>query len=453
MGENVKQKQILRALACLALPVIMAAYLVYKASKDGVDFEVYWAGAREFVTGGNLYAAGLQGTSFDAMAFTYPPFAALVLAPMALLPLEVAKGIQALSNLALGALLGMIVARYLMSVGVLRVSPHNRRWWLSAALITGLLLLLGPWRNSLSLGQINPLLMVLIVVDLLVTTRRRPNGLLPRGILTGIAAGIKLTPLVFLLYFVVRRDFRSAGRMLAGFAATVGLMALVAPSESLQYWFTALKDTTRVGELSRFDNVSLRGFIARLHLPSEAGNVLWIALSLLVIVLGALAVHRMRLQSDQWAAVGAAVLVMLLISPVSWSHHWVWVAVLVPALLGRFAAGSVSTFLWGRFFRSPAGILSILLVAGFALHPGESARLSGSADPYVSISAFSEVVVESGLLAGFLILAWLAFARESLLSAEASPFPGRAQSSGKSHVQAQSQAQGPVEVVLKGERS
>lgn len=420
-----KQKQLLGAVACLALPLIMAAHLLYEASRNGVDFTVYWAGAREFVRGGDLYAPGLAGTWMDAMAFTYPPFAALILAPTAFLPLELARTVQALSNLALGAALGVMIARYLMKKGVIRVSPHSRRWWLAAAFITGLLLLLGPWRNSLGLGQINPLLMVLIVADLLVTTRRHPNGLVPRGILSGIAAGIKLTPLVFLLYFVVRRDFKSAGRMLASFAATVGLMALLAPSESRQYWFSALRDTTRVGELSRFDNVSVRGFVARLGLPDEPSVVLWIALSLVVVGLGAAAIHRTRGLSDQWGAVGATAIVMLLISPVSWGHHWVWVAIIVPAVIGRAASAGRSPFGWARFLRSPAGVLCLLLTASFAMHPMEAAGLSGSPKPYDSISALSEVLVEIGLFPGVVILAWLAFSRTAALSTEPALFPAR----------------------------
>lgn len=408
--ENVKTKLKLWDAVRILVPVVVMAYLFQQAMLDGLDLKVYWAGTRELATGGNLYAPGLPGTPYGGMAFTYPPFAAAVLAPMALLPVEAALVIQTVFNLLIAAVLGAGIAHYLIVKGVVRAAPGPAQYLLSAVFIAGLFLLLGPWRNSLALGQINPLLMGLIVADLLGSTRRRPNGFVPRGILTGLAAGIKLTPLVFLLYFVVRKDFKGAARMLGTFAATVVIMAVIAPSLSVQYWVSSLRDTSRVGTLSRFENVSIRGFIARLGVDDRLSSVVWIVASVAVIGLGALAVYRFRLHRDQWAAVSATALVMLLISPVSWSHHWVWVAVLVPALIGRFAHEGTEPFRWRRFLGSWPGVLSCLLVATFALQPPEAAKVSGSPEPYAAISTISEVVVESGMFAGVLILLWFALA-------------------------------------------
>lgn len=411
MKKKIELWDILRIL----VPLLVAGYLFQQAMLDGLDLKVYWAAARELATGGDLYAPGLPGTPYGGMAFTYPPFAAAIMAPMAFLPANVALVIQTVSNLVIAGVLGGGITRYLMVKGAVRVAPGAAQWLLTSAFIAGLMLLLGPWRNSLALGQINPLLMLLIVADLLGSTRRRPNGLVPRGILSGIAAGIKLTPLVFLLYFAARKDFKSAARMVASFAATVGLMALVAPNLSLRYWLTALRDTSRVGTLSRFENISLRGFIARLHVDDSLGNVLWIGASLAVIALGAVTVYRLRSVPDQWQAVSATALVMLLISPVSWSHHWVWVALVIPAIIGRTVPPGPEAFSWLRFLRSWPGMLTVLTVAAFALQPPEAAKLSGSPEPYAAISAFSEVAAESGLFAALLLLVWFGVSRTGSL--------------------------------------
>ena len=99
---------------------------------------------------------------------------------------------------------------------------------------------LGPWRETLAFGQINILLMGLMVADLLTRSHALGNGLPGSGFLVGVAAGIKLTPLVFGLYFLVRKDWRGLLNMGAGFAATVVVGWLLRPAESLQFWFEIL---------------------------------------------------------------------------------------------------------------------------------------------------------------------------------------------------------------------
>ncbi len=95
---------------------------------------------------------------------------------------------------------------------------------------------LGPWRETLAFGQINILLMGLMAADLLSRNRRWTSGFPGSGFLVGVAAGIKLTPLVFGLYFLMRKDWRGLLNMGAGFAGTVLLGWLLRPAESLQFW-------------------------------------------------------------------------------------------------------------------------------------------------------------------------------------------------------------------------
>lgn len=420
-----KTKTKLWATARLLVPLLIATFLFTQALADGLDLKVYWAAAREFTSGGELYASGLPGTPYGGMAFTYPPFAAALFSPMAFLPVQLALALQTLFNLATAAVIGAVITGYLVQIGVVETPAGRLQFLITSLFITGLMLLFGPWRNSLALGQINPLLMALIVLDLLVATRRHPKGFLPRGVLTGIAAGIKLTPLVFLLYFIARGDFKSAARMAGTFAVTVALMALTAPSLSLQYWSSALQDTNRVGTLTRFENISLRGFLARLSLDPHWASVAWVVGSLAIVALGAATVYRLRRQDDQWVAVSATAVVMLVISPVSWSHHWVWVAVFVSALLGRYALIRFEQFQWSRFLTSWPGILAVLVVASFALQPPEAAKLSGSSQPYAAISTFSEVVVEFGIFAAILVLGWFATLKTEHVDDQALRSPSR----------------------------
>ena len=192
-------------------------------------------------------------------------------------------------------------------------------WALPAAL------LLEPIRSTLTYGQINALLMALVAFDCLTQAPRWP-----RGILVGIASALKLTPAVFLLFFLLRRDPRSAARAGLSFAACIGAGFALAPHDSLRYWTQIAYQPTRIGGIAYASNQSILGTLARLGLGNPARTWLWLALCLLV---AALAVTGMRgvLKANQ---VTYALLLNatagLLISPISWSHHWVWAA---PALL------------------------------------------------------------------------------------------------------------------------
>src|SRR5262249_23241973 len=192
-------------------------------------------------------------------------------------------------------------------------------WALPAAL------LLEPIRSTLTYGQINVLLMALVTFDCLT---RAPRW--PRGVLVGIAAAVKLTPGVFLLFFLLRRDLRSAARAGLAFAACTSAAFALAPHDSLRYWTQVAYHPAPIGAIAYASTQSILGPLARLGLTNPARAWLWLALSLLV---AALAVIGMRGAIKTGHVTHALLLnaaVGLLISPISWSHHWVWAA---PALL------------------------------------------------------------------------------------------------------------------------
>jgi alpha-1,2-mannosyltransferase len=207
-------------------------------------------------------------------------------------------------------------------------SARNR--WGAAVLVLAVLNL-GPWRETLAFGQINILLMGLMAADLLSRNRHWAGGFPGTGFLVGIAAGIKLTPLVFGLYFLMRKDWRGLLNMGAGFAGTVLAGWLLRPAESLQFWLETLPDTSRIGGAGYVDNLSLKGALLHFGVPEASVTVPWLLLSLLVVALAAAVIRSASAQGSRVVAISATALTMLLISPVSWSHHWVWVAAVLPA--------------------------------------------------------------------------------------------------------------------------
>jgi len=194
-------------------------------------------------------------------------------------------------------------------------------------------------RDTLGFGQVNILLMALVFLDfhLISTGRSRLAGF---GI--GLAAAIKLTPAIFIVYLwlTARRPRGAEGSAPAGerwraakvatltaIGATV-LAAAVAPVESRVFWTEAIWNTDRIGSLSYISNQSLRGVLARLD--PAASNLVWLLLVIPVLVIWAYRVRRAMAQRDELAGFALTAVVSCLLSPVTWVHHLVW---LLPALL------------------------------------------------------------------------------------------------------------------------
>ncbi|MDO5511200.1 glycosyltransferase 87 family protein [Corynebacterium sp.] len=281
-----------------------------------IDIDVYRAGAQAFLDGDNLYTRDYRvgGTT---LPFTYPPLAALLFVPLTWVPYGVALVTWTVASVVLLWWCLVIVVRHAVP------GAHHR---VIATWILPLALLSEPVRETLAFGQINIILMALVLVD---TLTRRPW--LPRGVLIGLAAAIKLTPAVFILVFLVRRQWRDAA---VTFAFGVGFTlaaALVSWGNSWTYWLETLTDTGRIGGEAYASNQSIRGVLARLAEPGErADSLLW-----LVLVIGALGlvVAAMWRARTMLATVLLASTVALVCSPVSWSHHWVWLIPLAVTLL------------------------------------------------------------------------------------------------------------------------
>lgn len=298
-------------LAVLLLTVAVVAAVAAWHWHWFLDLQVYRRGVAA-MPGGDLYTARYRVAD---LPFTYPPFAALALAPVALLPWPLAAAVWAAAGVAALA----VVVRTVLD----RCAPEvDAPVWL----IVLPALALQPVWSTLSFGQVNLVLMTLVVVDVLGPRRRWS------GALIGIAAGIKLTPLFLLLLLVLigrrRAALVGAGTVLLTAVATAAAL----PRESWAYWTSVLLDPGRIGAPEYAGNQSLNGLLPRL-LGHEVSTALWFAVAAPVGA-AALAIARARWRDEdgraQVLALGAAATGMLLCSPISWDHHWVW---FVPVLL------------------------------------------------------------------------------------------------------------------------
>lgn len=184
-----------------------------------------------------------------------------------------------------------------------------------------MLALFEPLRDTFSFGQVNLLLLALVLADawLLATGRGRWAGV---GI--GLAAAVKLTPAIFIGLLLLARRWRAAGLATAVAAAATVAAAWIAPAASRFYWTEALWDTSRIGRLDYVSNQSLQGVLARLVAPHEPSRAVWAALVLAVLCVWAWRV-RTAVRTEDWTAAFALTgLTACLVSPITWVHHLVW---------------------------------------------------------------------------------------------------------------------------------
>lgn len=295
-----------------------------------VDIDVYTAGGRAVLGETPLYAVSVHG-----LPFTYPPFAGVVFVPLALLATPAARVVLTVLSVAayLGA--GAVVARRL-GLGLSRSLP---------VLLLGLTL--EPLRFTLQLGQINTLLLLAVVLDCLVVRRGR-------GWLVGLAAGIKITPGVFVLYFALKRDWAAVRRSAFGFLASVAVGALVLPHESWSFWSGGFAALSKWGDTILVNVVNQSAYAAAMRLAGtvDLPRASSLVLGALAVSLGLWVAKRSLAGGDEVTALVAVSVGGLLASPVSWSHHWVW---MLPGLLVLLARGRPASFavLAGVFALAP----------------------------------------------------------------------------------------------------
>jgi alpha-1,2-mannosyltransferase len=296
----------------IALVLHVVAYRVWPVYALQIDTLVYRFGGIRVLQGLDLYSVGRNGAS-DDLLFTYTPFAAVSFMPLALISDHTA---QALVLIVFPMLLVYVTARILKSFGL---TAANGLWSL-VALLVGVLLWLQPIRLSIQLGQINLLILSVVVADMLAPGRRKWAGV---GI--GLAAGIKLTPAVFIVYLVLIGRVRAALVATSTLVATVLLGFAVLPSESWRYWIgRAVADTKRIARDPSIGS-SVQSLFQRLDYPAWLATLVVIALLMASLAVAVLAYRR------GYLVLGIAIvgLASAAASPFSWSHHWVWFVPLI----------------------------------------------------------------------------------------------------------------------------
>jgi alpha-1,2-mannosyltransferase len=216
----------------------------------------------------------------------------------------------------------------------------DRRTRLGAALLAGAVVFwLQPVIRTIYLGQVNLVLMAMIMWDLCQPgTRADGRACWWKGALTGVAAGIKLVPLVFVPYLLITRRFREAVATAAGFVVTVAVGFAALPHDSSQWWLHGmfLADGNRTGFMGWAGNQSLRAIITRFAGSVAAGQDPWIVAAVIALALGMTAAYLLDRGGYPVPALLVTALTGLLVSPVSWDHHWVWIALAV-AVTGHYA--------------------------------------------------------------------------------------------------------------------
>jgi alpha-1,2-mannosyltransferase len=341
-------------MVALAVIGIVIAAVCYPGGL--IDLDVYRMGARTLWAGHPLYEARAPRTG---LLFTYPPFAAPLFSPLAYLPAAVARAawtLVALAALAALANEARLIAGWPGTAGPgtagpgtagpaagrRRTDPPGADRGRSALFATGVLFLaalpLEPVRSNLSLGQVNIALALVIVRDL---TGR--SGRVPAGLLTGVAAAIKLTPLIFIVHLAVTRRLRAAAVGLAGFLGCTAIAGLVAPRESWVFFSGRGFEASRVGGVAFVSNQSIYGALTRLGHGAFGVDAAYRPLALVVAAAGLLLARRATLTDRPMVGFTVCAVTGLLVSPISWSHHWIWVVVVLPWL-----AGGVDAPAWGR---------------------------------------------------------------------------------------------------------
>jgi alpha-1,2-mannosyltransferase len=256
----------------------------------------------------------------DSLQFTYTPFAAVSFALVSFLSTGVATPVDTVLNF-----LALMAAIWFTLGGLASQNGHSRdrRAKIGAMLLgTAAVIWTEPVFRTIYLGQINLILMAAILWDLCQPDERRNKGLA-----TGIAAGIKLVPLIFIPYLLITRKFRQAALAAAGFVATLLVGFAVLPKDSSKYWFGGLfAQGGRTGFTGWLGNQSLDGIITRLAGSINAAKPIWIVGSVIVVAAGLYCAMLLYRAGHTLPAILLTALTGDLVSPISWDHHWVWIA-------------------------------------------------------------------------------------------------------------------------------
>ncbi len=309
-----------RVIGVLALAAVLPALYLPNLTHKFFDLKIYMSAMDWWRAGNPLYDYAQPDRVQGELYFTYPPFGALLLWPFALLTVGTTVWIFSI----LTVLAVVVTTRWLVDPVIAR--HHLPRVF---TLTVAVLLVLGveSTRETVTLGQINMLLVVLVLADLLFVVPRNGRW---AGVGIGLATALKLFPGIFIVYLLACRRWRAAAVASAAAALATLLAAAVAPSDSWRFWTQELWETGRVGRLDYVGNQSLLGLLSRLAVPQEPNRLLWLVLVAAVAGYGLWRAARAARAGDALTGLTLTGLVGALVSPITWIHHIYWV---VPAVV------------------------------------------------------------------------------------------------------------------------
>jgi alpha-1,2-mannosyltransferase len=378
------------ALMLLAAVVVVRFVFGDQVSRFPVDLDVYRAGADAVRHGDPLYAMRMPT---NGLAFTYPVFAALIFVPLSLVPFGVAKvGLSAISLFAL-------VVICVCAVRMAKPRPCRHAVPLGLAL-AGFALFSEPVTLTFRLGQINLIVVALILLDL--TALRDSRW---QGVLIGVATGIKLSPGLFIVYLLLIGRLRASVTGVAAFATTVALGLVAQPGQAWAFWTHHMLDPNRVGGVSYVSNQSVLGVVSRLLADDHPARLLTLGIGAVIVAAALWTARLAHRRGEDLLAVNAVALGGLIASPISWAHHWVW---FIPALVGlaamvdpeglragdrRARLAAASALAWaGLFWIGPMWYV-----------PREPVRYG------IDLTPWQNLLAASFFLAGCCYLAWAVF--------------------------------------------
>jgi alpha-1,2-mannosyltransferase len=323
----------------IALLVLGFGVVVWLAGWHlGADSAVYRAGALTLLHGDPLYTRDVLTAlpGWVRLPFTYTPAAAPLFLPLALVP----------SGLVWGVIAFLSVVALMVVITVVSSSPGRAsllgrsRWALPAG--TAIALALEPVWKTLFLGQINLILMAFVVLDVLVLSLRGSRW---AGVLIGVAAAIKLTPLIFVPHLFFTGRWKDGLRALGTFVALEAVMFAVIPVDAARFWRDSATDPSRVGSVHWIFNQSLNGLVNRASALAPWSLAVAVGVAAVLAVPSVWLVVRLHRRGENAAALLVTAFYGLLLSPVSWSHHWVWCVPLLTLLVVKarwWAAAAVA---------------------------------------------------------------------------------------------------------------
>ncbi|TKW74714.1 MAG: DUF2029 domain-containing protein, partial [Staphylococcus hominis] len=301
--------------------------------RDVEDFLVYYRGAKAFWDSPNVYESLINTGAAGELPYSYPPSSLLFFSPLTLFGETV--------GLVLFSLVSLAALWWVITLTLRRCRIDDAGKWALVAL--PLAFWIDPIHNTFHHGQVNIVLMALVLTDLWWDSPKRKY--LPTGVLTGVAAAVKMTPALFGLYFIFTRNWKALAAAFLTGVMSLGVAGAVKPAALGYYFTTQIGQMSGVLGLNRAHNQSARGLVAR-FVPADAQTYFTAIMFAGILALALLALRSLLAARANEAAVLCVALLSLLVAPITWQHHYVWV---VPLCIVMAVGGIRNANPWPPF--------------------------------------------------------------------------------------------------------